>query len=189
MSHSSCLPAPITVSPLLEDDVFAVHLFKYELQWGPHFKRSLFLPFFFQSPNYHELWCGHNDCLCFTEVLTWPQLLSVIYKGLVYLFGVLCLIQHCTGHIMTGSWKGRENQYIQLVKVLYCKLQQQATSSFPTWGRARIQTLISEVGGECVITAPPWSLYRSLEAMSYISTGMGYHFSALFVSLMAFCSN
>ena len=24
-----------------------------------------------------------------------------------YLFGVLC--QHCTGHIMTGSWKGRGN--------------------------------------------------------------------------------
>ena len=25
-------------------------------------------------------------------------------------------------HIMTGSWKGRGNHYIQLVKVLYCKL-------------------------------------------------------------------
>ena len=32
---------------------------------------------------------------------------------LVYLF---------TGHITTGSWEGRGNQYIQLVKVLYCKL-------------------------------------------------------------------
>ena len=30
--------------------------------------------------------------------------------------------QHCTGHITTGSWKGRENQYIQFVRVLYCKL-------------------------------------------------------------------
>ena len=30
--------------------------------------------------------------------------------------------QHCTGHITTGSWKGRGNQYIQLVKVLHCKL-------------------------------------------------------------------
>ena len=29
-----------------------------------------------------------------------------------YLFGVLRRFQHCTGHIMTGSWKGRGNQYI-----------------------------------------------------------------------------
>ena len=40
----------------------------------------------------------------------------------IYLFGVLCRFQHCTGHITMGSWKGRGNQYIQLVKVLYCKL-------------------------------------------------------------------
>ena len=30
----------------------------------------------------------------------------------VCLFGVLRRFQHCTGHIMTGSWKGRGNQYI-----------------------------------------------------------------------------
>ena len=40
----------------------------------------------------------------------------------IYLFGVLRRFQHCTDHIMTGSWKGRGNQYVQLVKVLYCKL-------------------------------------------------------------------
>ena len=40
----------------------------------------------------------------------------------IYLFGVLRRFQHCTGHIVTGSWKGRGNQYIQFVKVLYCKL-------------------------------------------------------------------
>ena len=33
-------------------------------------------------------------------------------RGLVCLFGVLRRFQHCTGHITTGSWKGRENQYI-----------------------------------------------------------------------------
>ena len=38
------------------------------------------------------------------------------------LFGALCCFQHCTGHIMKGSWKGRENQYILFVRVLYCKL-------------------------------------------------------------------
>ena len=41
---------------------------------------------------------------------------------IMYLLGVLYRFQHCTGHIMTGRWKGRGNQYIQLVKVLYCKL-------------------------------------------------------------------
>ena len=40
----------------------------------------------------------------------------------IYLFGVLRRFQHCTGHITTGSWKGRGNQYIQSVRVLYCKL-------------------------------------------------------------------
>ena len=39
-----------------------------------------------------------------------------------FLFGVLHCFQHCTGHTTTGSWKGRGNQYIQFVKVLYCKL-------------------------------------------------------------------
>ena len=39
-----------------------------------------------------------------------------------YLFGGLHRFQHCTGHITTGSWKGRGNQYIQFVRVLYCKL-------------------------------------------------------------------
>ena len=38
------------------------------------------------------------------------------------LFGVLHCFQHCTGHITMDSFVGRGNQYIQLVKVLYCKL-------------------------------------------------------------------
>ena len=40
----------------------------------------------------------------------------------IYLFGVLHRFQYCTGHITTGSWKGRGNQYIQFVRILYCKL-------------------------------------------------------------------
>ena len=40
----------------------------------------------------------------------------------IYLFVFSHCFQHCTGHITTGSWKGRGNQYIKLVKVLYCKL-------------------------------------------------------------------
>ena len=37
------------------------------------------------------------------------------------LFGVLRRFQHCTGHITTGSLKGRGNQYIQFARVVYCK--------------------------------------------------------------------
>ena len=40
----------------------------------------------------------------------------------IYLSGFLHCFQHCTTHIMTGSWKGRGNQYIKLVEVLYSKL-------------------------------------------------------------------
>ena len=39
-----------------------------------------------------------------------------------YFWGVLRRFQHCTGHITTGSWKGRGNQYIQFARVVYCKL-------------------------------------------------------------------
>ena len=42
--------------------------------------------------------------------------------GYTDLFGVLRHFQHCTGHITTGSWKGRGNQYIQFIRVLHCKL-------------------------------------------------------------------
>ena len=47
---------------------------------------------------------------------------NISTKYSIYLFGVLHHFQHCTGHITTDSWKGRGNQYIQFVKVLYCKL-------------------------------------------------------------------
>ena len=40
----------------------------------------------------------------------------------IYLFGVLRRFQHYTGHITTGSWNGRGNQYIQFIRVLYCTL-------------------------------------------------------------------
>ena len=40
----------------------------------------------------------------------------------IYLFGVLHRFQHCTGHITAGSSEGRGNQYIEFVRVLYCKL-------------------------------------------------------------------
>ena len=61
----------------------------------------------------------HNiQCRKFLPMMKY-YLLAVTY---VYLFGVLRRFQHCTGHITMGSWKGRGNQYIQFVRVLYCKL-------------------------------------------------------------------
>ena len=50
-------------------------------------------------------------------------LCAFAYCFLIYLsiFGGF-YVAFNTGHIKTGSWKGRGNQYIQLFKVLYCKL-------------------------------------------------------------------
>ena len=48
------------------------------------------------------------------------------------------------GHIMTGSFMGRGNQYIQLVKVLYCKP--------PTTGRQLPAFLLEVKPGKCVTT-------------------------------------
>ena len=60
---------------------------------------------------------GCIKCNCVTYHSTITLLIFI------YLFWVLRCFQHCTGHIMMVSWEGRGNQYIQLVKVLYCKLQ------------------------------------------------------------------
>ena len=48
--------------------------------------------------------------------------LKNVCHDFIYLLGSLCNFQHCTGHITMGSFVGRGNQYIQLVKVLYCNL-------------------------------------------------------------------
>ena len=46
----------------------------------------------------------------------------VTFVRILYLFEVLRRFQHCPGHIMMGSSKGRGNQYIQFVRAVYCKL-------------------------------------------------------------------
>ena len=40
----------------------------------------------------------------------------------IYLVSVLHNTYSIFGYIVMGSWKGRGNQFIQMVKVLYCKL-------------------------------------------------------------------
>ena len=76
-------------------------------------------------------WCEQQDLLpsCGSEEIRCPgdgivHLCTILELTLYlfYLFGVLRCFQHCAGHITTDSWKGRGNQYIQFVRVLYCKL-------------------------------------------------------------------
>ena len=81
---------------------------------------------------YRNLQAGGNKTgrgRTFVEALIQPVLTR--YMGLfwfIYLFGVLHRFQHCTGHITTGSWKGRGNQYIQLVS-RFCTVNCRPTAS------------------------------------------------------------
>ena len=57
----------------------------------------------------------HEICEAVTIVIPENKLLATQRIRMVWficLFGVLRRFQHCTGHITTGSWKGRGNQYI-----------------------------------------------------------------------------
>ena len=66
---------------------------------------------------------GHTKAYLEFSVAPYMLLLmDMSWWLLVYLFGVLRRFQHCTGHITTGSWKGRGNQYIEFARVVYCKL-------------------------------------------------------------------
>ena len=76
-----------------------------------------------------------------------------------YLFGVLRRFQHCTGHITTGSWKGRGNQYIEFVRVLYCKLPTNGKQlpAFPHKALTGIKPRPQRWEAS-VTTLPPWPL-------------------------------
>ena len=87
-----------------------------------------------------------------TTSLQWVLSMAGI---VLYLFGVLHRFQHCTGHITTGSWKGRGNQNIQFVRVLYCKLLTNG-KQLPAFPLEANWTPASEVGGKSVTTLPPW---------------------------------
>ena len=55
-----------------------------------------------------------------------------------------------------GSWKGRRNQYIQFVRVLYCKLPTNG-KQLPAFSLEAVPGIKpSEVRGESVTTLPPW---------------------------------
>ena len=90
----------------------------------------------------------------------WNCLSLFIYLGFLRRF------QHCTGHITMGSWKGRGNQYIQLVKILYCKLStnDKQLPAFPLEAVPGTEPRPQrrEAGGESVTTLPPWPPWNCL---------------------------
>ena len=73
----------------------------------------------------------------------------------VCLLGVLRRFQHCTGHITTGSWKGRGNQYKKFARVLYCKLPTNGKQlpAFPLMAMTGIEPRPQRWD---VTTLPPW---------------------------------
>ena len=103
--------------------------------------------------NNHELQIRDDICFCSTRSST----------NFIYLFGALRRFQHCTGHTTTGSCEARGNQYIQWVKVLYCKLLTNGKQlpAFPLEAVPGTEPPASEVGGESVTTLPPWPLGSS----------------------------
>ena len=97
---------------------------------------------------------------------------NVLHYLLLHLFRVLLHFQHCTGHITTGSWKGRGKQYIQLVMVLYCKLPTNSKHllAFPLEFRPGFELSSQRRGGgggggggQCVTTAPPYPVLSVLQ--------------------------
>ena len=79
----------------------------------------------FPIEDFVKSWSMFHLYLNFKNKISQHFLLIYLTKDMryvIYLFGVLRRFQHCTGHITTGSWKGRGNQYIQFARVVYCKL-------------------------------------------------------------------
>ena len=82
------------------------------------------------------------------------------YDIYLFIWILTSLSTHCIGHITTGSFMERGNQYIQLAKVLYCKLPTNCKQlpAFPLEVEPGTKTLMSEVGGESIFYFPLWIL-------------------------------
>ena len=66
-------------------------------------------------------------CQVPVSVCFWKTYLFIlfIYLGFYVAFNTVKVIYKCIYvcmYIMTGSWKGRGNQYIEFARVVYCKL-------------------------------------------------------------------
>ena len=83
------------------------------------------------------------------------------YLLFIYLFWFLTLLStHCIGHIMTGSFMGRGNQYTQLVKFLYCKLPTNSKQlpAFPLEVGPGFELRSQRWEARVFTTLPPWPL-------------------------------
>ena len=78
------------------------------------------------KPHLSKVCWIHSRLYCSVYLYSVPYLgyyrTQNTYYYYFFLFGVLCRFQYYTGHSSMGSWKGRGNQYIQFVRVLYCTL-------------------------------------------------------------------
>ena len=63
-----------------------------------------------------------------------------------------------------GRWKGRGNEYIQFVRVVYCKLPTNSKQLpvFTLEAVPWVQTPVSEVGCDCVTTFEIFTLIQFL---------------------------
>ena len=116
-----------------------------------HGKKIFFLIFFLRCRTFFFFFLG--NCL------------SILI--FIYLFGVLRRFQHCTGHITMGSWKGRGNQYLQFVRVMYCNLltNGKQVPAFPLEAVCGSNPGLSGGGRVLPTTLPPWPLSNSYNKM------------------------
>ena len=88
----------------------------------------------------------------------------------IYLFGILRRFQHCTGHIMMGSWKGRG--FCLYSSLGFCTVNCRPTASNYQLSHLRLCWESNpglRGGGESVTTLIPWPLTSFCIATQLIS--------------------
>ena len=74
------------------------------------------------SPSSLEIPITSELCHFLDSNETTQEMVVIPTKCRIYLLGFYVAFNTVLYCIMTGSWKGRRNQYIQFIRVLYCKL-------------------------------------------------------------------
>ena len=141
MSSRSLNEILIKIPTELFDFIFAVYNLRFIL--------PLVVYICVQRDDAHRI---QQHCFIYRSISAIPALRKRRVQGhcAVYQFRI--------GYNVMSSWKGRGNQYIQLVKVLNCKLHGKQLSHM----RLGRDSNYAEVGGKCATTAPPWFLCRSI---------------------------
>ena len=103
---------------------------------------------------------------------TWFTSVSDVVYLIFTLLNVLHYALYLISYIVLGSWKGRRNHYIELVRVLNCKLLTNS-KQLPTWGQGRIRNTDRRGGNQvcyhCATLAPLYQLLVCfLKALAHI---------------------